>query len=74
MSEWLKLASQSLDLKANTKLISESPVTTQLLNLIFKMIFPILHIRKLKLRERQATGWVHIIVMTLQMRKLRLTE
>lgn len=58
ISEWLKWTSQSPDLKANVNPTSEPHAATQLIDLSFKTVFLILHIRKGKYREVERAGGV----------------
>lgn len=48
MSKWLKLMLQNPDLKVEVNPISGSPATSQLINLIFKMTFPLFMYNKVE--------------------------
>lgn len=48
MSKWLKLMPQNPDLKVEVNPINGSPATSQLINLIFKMTFPLLMCNKVE--------------------------
>lgn len=56
MSKWLELMPQNPNLKVEVNPISGSPATSQLINLIFKMTFPLFMCNKVETQrgEEQA--------------------
>lgn len=59
MSKWLKLMLQNPALKVEVNPISGSPATSQLINLIFKMTFPLFMYNKVETeRCREQAGFI----------------